>query len=123
MSGSETISISGTLERFRSTKLRFSAAEWIFFPASSSMLLEVVLLTACALGCADVARAGALAVDTVETSGGPLRIVCIGHASLRFEYRASVLYVDPYGKVGEYASMCAAAADPRFGRTFSPGWR
>jgi len=69
------------------------------------MLLEVVLLTACALGCADVARAGALAVDTVETSGGPLRIVCIGHASLRFEYRASVLYVDPYGKVGEYASM------------------
>ncbi len=61
-----------------------------------------------ALGLAAPAKALAAspaASDVIETSGGPLRIHFIGHASLRFEYDGKNIYVDPYGKMGDYASM------------------
>lgn len=69
------------------------------------MLVEFALVACCFLGLAGVAQAAEPAVDMVETSAGPLRIACIGHASLRFEWKDTVVYVDPFGKVGDYASM------------------
>jgi L-ascorbate metabolism protein UlaG (beta-lactamase superfamily) len=69
------------------------------------MLLEIVLASLCLLGSAGAVLAGEPAVDTVETSGGTLRIVSIGHGSLRFEYNDTVIYVDPFGKAGEHAAM------------------
>jgi L-ascorbate metabolism protein UlaG (beta-lactamase superfamily) len=69
------------------------------------MILEVTLALACLLGAVGKAQAAEPAVDMVETSGGPLQIVCIGHGSLRFEYGGKTIYVDPFGKVGNYATM------------------
>ena len=69
------------------------------------MFLELLLVTVCVLGLAGAAEAAEPRVDTVETSAGPLRIVCIGHGSVRFEWNGSVIDVDPFGNVGEYAAM------------------
>ena len=69
------------------------------------MLWELSLAVLVVLGLSGQAGAAESAVDTVETSGGPLRIVCIGHGSLRFDYAGKVIYVDPYGKVGDYGAM------------------
>jgi L-ascorbate metabolism protein UlaG (beta-lactamase superfamily) len=57
------------------------------------------------LGFCGVAEAGAPASDDFTTSGGVLRITFIGHGSLRFDFGGKVIYVDPYGKVGDYAAM------------------
>ena len=43
--------------------------------------------------------------DTIETSAGPLTLRFIGHGSLAFAFAGKTLYVDPYGKVGDYAAM------------------
>ena len=42
MSGSVTTSTRGVPARFRSQKLRFSAAEWMFLPASFSIWIRVM---------------------------------------------------------------------------------
>ena len=73
------------------------------------MLLEATLILVCLLGCARTALAADPALDTVQTSGGTLRIVCIGHGSLRFEYGDVIIYVDTFGKVGNYATMPPAS--------------
>lgn len=69
------------------------------------MLAELIVSLVVVLTGSNLAWAAGEAVDVVETSGGPLHIVCIGHSSLRFAYGGKVIYVDPYGKVGEYAAM------------------
>jgi L-ascorbate metabolism protein UlaG (beta-lactamase superfamily) len=69
------------------------------------MELAFPLVLAVVLGCCGPAWAAGDAADMVETSTGPLRIVCIGHGSLRFDYGGKVIYVDPYGKVGDYGTM------------------
>jgi L-ascorbate metabolism protein UlaG (beta-lactamase superfamily) len=71
------------------------------------MFLELVcsLATVLVLGVCDLADAAPPASDTINTSGGPLRITFIGHSSLRFDYDGKVIYVDPYGKVGDYGAM------------------
>lgn len=69
------------------------------------MLWELALGLAIVFGFSGKAVAAGPAVDTVATSGGELRIVCIGHGSLRFEYAGKVIYVDPFGKVGDYGAM------------------
>lgn len=70
------------------------------------MLLEMTLtMAACLLGLTGTVHAAEPTADVVETSGGPLVIVCIGHSSLRFEYGGKTVYVDPFGKVGDYAAM------------------
>ncbi len=70
------------------------------------MIAESIAL-ACliVLGLAVPAKAAPPASDEIATSGGALRIFFIGHGSLRFEYGGRNIYVDPYGKVGDYASM------------------
>lgn len=70
------------------------------------MFLESLLLTGLiVVGLAVPARAAAPISDTFETSGGPLRITFIGHASLRFDYDGKTIYVDPFSKTGDYAAM------------------
>lgn len=73
------------------------------------MFLEIVLTAMCFLGLSGAAHAAEPAVDTVETATGPLHIVLIGHGSLRFDWDGKVIYVDPFGKVGDYASMPPAS--------------
>ena len=43
--------------------------------------------------------------DIIETSAGPLALRFIGHGSLAFGFAGKTIYVDPYGKVGDYAAM------------------
>jgi L-ascorbate metabolism protein UlaG (beta-lactamase superfamily) len=69
------------------------------------MFLEVAMVLACGLGLTGVAHAAEPVMDTVQTSGGPLSIAFIGHSSLRFAYNDLFIYVDPYGKVGDYGAM------------------
>lgn len=73
------------------------------------MVVQTLLLLVGLLGYAATAQAAQPTVDTIQTSGGPLHIVCIGHGSLRFEYGDAVIYVDPYGKVGDYGAMPPAS--------------
>jgi L-ascorbate metabolism protein UlaG (beta-lactamase superfamily) len=70
------------------------------------MILESLTL-ACLLVLASTgtAQAAAPQSDTISTAGGPLVMTFIGHGSLRFDYAGKVIYVDPYGKVGDYAAM------------------
>uniref|UniRef100_I2PWS2 Putative Zn-dependent hydrolase of beta-lactamase fold n=1 Tax=Desulfovibrio sp. U5L TaxID=596152 RepID=I2PWS2_9BACT len=70
------------------------------------MFVECIVgLAAVMLGWAGQAQAAAPASDEVFTAEGNLRITFIGHGSLRFDYGGKVVYVDPYGKVGDYGSM------------------
>ena len=70
------------------------------------MLAECIALTCLAIfGLAVPAVAASSASDEIPTSGGPLRITFIGHASLRFDYGDKTIYVDPFGKVGDYGAM------------------
>lgn len=70
------------------------------------MILESLTL-ACLLVLASIGtvQAAAPESDTIPTTGGPLVITFVGHGSLRFDYAGKVIYVDPYGKVGDYAAM------------------
>lgn len=43
--------------------------------------------------------------DVIETSAGPLALRFIGHGSLVFGFAGKTIYVDPYGKVGDYAAL------------------
>ena len=43
--------------------------------------------------------------DVIETSAGPLALRFIGHGSLAFGFAGKTIYVDPYGKAGDYAAM------------------
>lgn len=43
--------------------------------------------------------------DEIPTAGGPLRITFIGHASLRFDFSGKVVYVDPDGRLADFAAM------------------
>lgn len=70
------------------------------------LLVECCILAlVVTLGFAAPAKAADLQSDEVATSGGPLRITFIGHGSLRFDYAGKIIYVDPYSKVGDYATM------------------
>ena len=83
------------------------------------MLLETVLTLALVLTLSAPATAAAPAdapgtapkatpmptQDTIETSAGPLALRFIGHGSLAFGFAGKTIYVDPYGKVGDYAAM------------------
>ena len=73
------------------------------------MLFEVAFslaaVTLFALGSPARAEAAPPDDDAFTTSGGELRITFIGHAALPFDYAGKILYVDPYGKVGDYSTM------------------
>jgi len=43
--------------------------------------------------------------DVISTSGGDLELFFIGHSSLIMTYHGKVIHFDPYGKVGNYATL------------------
>lgn len=43
--------------------------------------------------------------DVIPTAGGDLEIFFIGHSSLIMTFHGKVIHVDPYGKVGNYATL------------------
>jgi L-ascorbate metabolism protein UlaG (beta-lactamase superfamily) len=43
--------------------------------------------------------------DMVKTSGGELKITCIGHGTLMFSYSGKVIHVDPVSSAADYAKL------------------
>jgi len=43
--------------------------------------------------------------DTIETSGGPLVITCIGHGTLMFTYKGVVIHLDPVNAQASYEDL------------------
>lgn len=64
------------------------------------LAVTVLLLTALT-----TTATGGVRRDVIPTSAGDLEIFFIGHASLIMIYRGKVIHFDPYGKVGNYASL------------------
>lgn len=44
-------------------------------------------------------------VDLIRTSSGDLKITFIGHASLIFSFNNKTVYVDPFSKLADYATL------------------
>jgi len=47
--------------------------------------------------------------DALETSGGDLEITSLGHGSLLLTYAGKRIYVDPFSRVADYATLPKAA--------------
>jgi L-ascorbate metabolism protein UlaG (beta-lactamase superfamily) len=43
--------------------------------------------------------------DVVKTEGGELKITCIGHGTLMFEYQGKVIHVDPVSREADYSKL------------------
>lgn len=50
-------------------------------------------------------EAASFETDTIETSGGPLKIVFIGHGTLLFEFGGKSIHVDPVGQYADYTRL------------------
>ncbi|HOW44661.1 MAG TPA: MBL fold metallo-hydrolase [Candidatus Aminicenantes bacterium] len=64
--------------------------------------LGVVILSLLALA---MNASPAFEADEITTPGGPLRITFIGHGTLRFDFSGRVIYVDPDGRLADFAAM------------------
>ena len=67
-------------------------------------LLPLVLLLLCA-DATTVTAAEGPPTDRIATSAGPLEITFLGHGTLMLIFKDTVLHVDPYGKVADYAAL------------------
>jgi L-ascorbate metabolism protein UlaG (beta-lactamase superfamily) len=65
--------------------------------------LAFLILSVCGLSHAEAA--GAFEKDVVKTTAGDLEITFIGHGSLLFTFGGKTIYVDPYGKMADYAKL------------------
>ncbi len=45
------------------------------------------------------------AVDTIQTTSGPLKITFIGHSSLIFSFNHKIIHVDPFSRVADYSTL------------------
>jgi L-ascorbate metabolism protein UlaG (beta-lactamase superfamily) len=67
------------------------------------------LLVACLVPClvllAGIASAEPLQSDVIPTSMGDLKITFLGHGSLQFEVAGTIVQIDPYSKVADYAAL------------------
>jgi L-ascorbate metabolism protein UlaG (beta-lactamase superfamily) len=52
-----------------------------------------------------MATEGKFEIDVLPTSAGDLAITFLGHASLLLVFKGMNIYVDPFGKVADYASL------------------
>jgi len=43
--------------------------------------------------------------DVIMTSGGDITITFIGHGTLMLDFRGKIIYVDPYSKVADFATL------------------
>ena len=67
-------------------------------------LLPLVLLLLCA-DATTVTAAEGPPTDRIATSAGPLDLTFLGHGTLMLIFKDTVLHVDPYGKVADYAAL------------------
>ena len=67
-------------------------------------LLPLVLLLLCA-DATTVTAAEGRPTDRIPTSAGPLDLTFLGHGTLMLTFKDTVLHVDPYGKVADYAAL------------------
>ena len=49
--------------------------------------------------------AEAFETDVVKTSGGDLTITFIGHGTLMFSFRGTIVHVDPWTRLADYAKL------------------
>lgn len=66
----------------------------------AAVLLLCTTLMATAATAAEVVRR-----DVLRTSAGEVELFFIGHASLILTFQGKVIHFDPYGKVGNYATL------------------
>jgi L-ascorbate metabolism protein UlaG (beta-lactamase superfamily) len=66
------------------------------------MIYAVLLLMACA---APVLAQESFEKDVIKTASGDLAITFIGHGSLMMTFGGKVIYVDPFGKLTDYAKL------------------
>jgi L-ascorbate metabolism protein UlaG (beta-lactamase superfamily) len=48
---------------------------------------------------------GSFEADSFKTTAGDLKITFLGHGSLFFTFNKKVIYIDPYSKVADYATL------------------
>ena len=50
-------------------------------------------------------EAASFETDTLQTSGGPLKIGFIGHGTLLFDFGGKIIHVDPVGQYADYSGL------------------
>ena len=68
-------------------------------------LLSLALLTLVTTGVDPATAADPPPTDRIPTSAGPLDLTFLGHGTLMLTFKDTVLHVDPYGKVADYAAL------------------
>ncbi len=68
-------------------------------------LLSLALLTLVSAGVDPATAADPPPTDRIPTSAGPLDLTFLGHGTLMLTFKDTVLHVDPYGKVADYAAL------------------
>ena len=68
-------------------------------------LLCLALFALAATAVDPVAAADGPPRDRIATSAGPLDLTFLGHGTLMLTFKDTVLHVDPYGKVADYAAL------------------
>lgn len=48
---------------------------------------------------------GGFKSDVVKTNRGDLKITCLGHASLMFQFGGKVIHIDPFSRVADYGRL------------------
>jgi L-ascorbate metabolism protein UlaG (beta-lactamase superfamily) len=76
---------------------------WIEQSGTSRMIMLAFLLF-CISVCAAWAQKQ-FQEDILKTSGGDLKITCIGHGTLMFTYGGKVLHVDPVSSAADYSKL------------------
>lgn len=65
------------------------------------LFVSLVLAISFTVGAGD----GGFKSDVVKTSRGDLKITCLGHASLMFQFGGKVIHIDPFSRVADYGRL------------------
>ena len=68
-------------------------------------LLSLALLTLVSAGVDPATAADPPPTDRIPTSAGPLDLTFLGHGTLMLTFKDTVLHIDPYGRVADYAAL------------------
>ena len=68
-------------------------------------LLSLVLLTLVSTGVGPATAAEGPPTDRIPTSAGPLDLTFLGHGTLMLTFKNTVLHIDPYSTVADYAAL------------------
>ena len=49
--------------------------------------------------------ANAFETDSIHTAEGDLKITCIGHGTLMFDYKGKIIHIDPWSQLADYSQM------------------